>query len=124
MKMKVSNSELENYEAIIEMVDELEVNKIVAVMEYLNWKWNTVDEYGNMVLLVPSTKQVVVTARDLMKRAVAGACQRQRLLLTKQESFLVATGGIEAEAIAYDDDVVIATIRFVLEQIDNAHEYN
>jgi hypothetical protein len=122
MKMKVTNSELENYEAIIAMVDELDVDKIVAVMQHLDWRWNTKDEYGNMVLMVPSNKQIVVTARDLLKRAVEGACKRQRLLQTKHEMSLAATGGIEAEVIAYDDDVVVATIRFVLEQVDNAHE--
>ena len=120
--IKVDNTELDNYKAMVRFVNELDTARIVKTMHLLDWKWASLPNNENGVehsLQFPTEAQIREQALSLLEKSVKGACQRQRVLRTKAETFLTATGGLEAEATAYDDNEVKVSVKFVLTAIDN-----
>jgi len=91
---------------INEVMDEFDYDKVQRVMEFIDWKWASVDG----VLSVGDLKR---KSRILLSDCVNGAT------LHKQD-VIISTGGFKAEA-TWDNEsnkIYNITLRFVLEETE------
>jgi hypothetical protein len=83
-------------EAIDEIMDWFDFERVVKVMEFLNWKWITAEEG------VPSIGEIKKTARRLLKEAI-------------KKKTSIATGGFKVTYLPKED---FLHLEFVISEFD------
>jgi len=97
----------ETQDAIDNIMDNFDFEKVHRVMEYLDWKWAGIDGYG-----VPNIYELRKRARMLIKEAVKD--------LERDKECNISTGGFCVSAWrAPEDDKVFIKLSFVITDWDS-----
>ena len=98
-----------HYEDLMDVLDDIDFQKIHKVMHYLDWWWATEDES-----CVPDIGDLRKQARKLLTEACTKA------LNNECGQYTVGTGGFRAEAKLYEDGFLWMRLSFDLTDADNS----
>jgi hypothetical protein len=98
------NYPTQNYKAIVEVVDNVDWDKVKRVMKFLDWQWHTVG--------VPKKK-------ELKAQALRRAVEAVQFVIDGGKGYRTSSGGISVEAIPFDDGSIRLDVSFVLSDWSN-----
>lgn len=110
-------STLQSIDLVIKNFDFKTVRK---VMKFLDWKWS-----DGVTFDVPKVKAMKARVRSLLVSAAEEVVRLRKETPKKKEiQHICGTGGFQVTAISYNDTpIVFLSLRFVLEDWDNAGEF-
>jgi len=89
------------YDASNEVLDNFDFDKVLKVMEFLDWKWQ-----GK----IPEKVELIQTARKLL-------IETMEMLFDKSEEITaISTGGFQAEA-WLEDGKPVCSLKFIIEEV-------
>lgn len=94
---------LTKQQTINKVISNFDFEKVVKVMNFLNWTWVT----SNTESGIPSIGELVVSAHELLSQAYDG-------VLKAEKTFFTATGGFKASATKYDDGEIVLELEFII----------
>jgi len=94
----------------MDILDELDFDKIHSVMKFLDWRWST-SEDG---LEVPTISEMRKTCRKYL------ILTAEHCLTEKSKEYYTATGGFRFEGRLYDDGFLFLRVAFEVTDHDNA----
>lgn len=106
LSIHVNNSELENYKAISDVVNNVDWYRVHNVMKFLQWGWGIEDE-------VPEIYQLRKEATDQAERVV-------RYSIKTKNNGYTECGGIRTRTHVFDDGSILLDTAFVLSSWDNS----
>ena len=97
---------LRNQDAITEVLDQFDFDKVHKVMEFLAWTWASSEG-------VPKVSSLILTAIDLLNQAIEAADLRQ-------EPVSIGTGGFKAEA-EFHEGKLYLSLAFYVDEASNIY---
>lgn len=108
LSIHISNSELDNYKAVVDIVNMVDWARVSSVMKHLDWKWYNCESEGG----IPQWHELSKSALELSYDAVVRT-------LSCKHGCRGGTGGIEYHTTYFDDGSVGLKVMFVLTDWDN-----
>jgi hypothetical protein len=94
------------YETIMDCLDEFDFDKVHKVMFFLNWRYSDCNDVPTVEYLRKKTRKYLIeTAKEAIQR---------------KGEFICGTGGFRYEAKFYENDYLWIRMAFIIEDWDNA----